>query len=101
MGVKVLTAAGLKVRSKGGLFHSLAIVRKLQVARGGRAEPPDDPLSLPKSEESVGLATWNAPEVVTRLVTGVLIAEGLLSAAASRAGIELPGLSWWALCEKA
>jgi SAM-dependent methyltransferase len=101
MGVKALTAAGLKVRTKGGLFHSLAIVRKLQVARGDRAAPLDDPLTVPESNEPVGLANWNAPELVTRLVTGVLTAEGLLSAALSRAGIELPGLSWWALCEKA
>jgi SAM-dependent methyltransferase len=100
MGVKALTAVGLKVRSKGGLFHSLAIVRKLQVVCGDRAVPLDDPLSIPRSDESVGLAGWNAPEAVTRLVTCVLTAEGVLSGAASRAGIEVPGLSWWALCEK-
>ncbi len=100
MGVKALTAAGLKVRSKGGLFHSLAIVRKLQVASGDRAEPLDDPLSIAESNEAVGLANWNAPELFTRVVAGVLTAEGLVSAAVSRAGLELPGLSWWALCEK-
>ena len=38
---------------------------------------------------------------MTRLVTGVLTAEGLISEVASHLGIELPGLSWWALCTKA
>jgi SAM-dependent methyltransferase len=100
MGLKTLTAAGLSTRHTGGLFHGLALVRKLQVARGARAEPLDDPFSIPESHESVGLAAWNAPKVVTGLVTGVLTAEGLVSGVASRLGIELPGLSWWALCTK-
>ena len=100
MGIKTLTAAGLSTRHTGGLFHGLALVRKLQVARGARAEPLDDPFSIPESHESVGLAAWNAPKVVTGLVTGVLTAEGLVSGVASRLGIELPGLSWWALCTK-
>jgi SAM-dependent methyltransferase len=100
MGIKTLTAAGLKARYTGGLFHSLAIVRKLQVASGARAEPLDDPFSIPESHESVGLAAWNAPKVITGLVTGVLTAEGMISGVASRLGIELPGLSWWALCTR-
>jgi SAM-dependent methyltransferase len=101
MGIKALTAAGLTTRWTGGLFHSLAMVRRLQIARGARAEPLDDPLSIPESHESIGLATWNAPKIITGLVTTVLTAEGLVSGAASRLGIELPGLSWWALCTKA
>ena len=101
MGIKALTTAGLTAQWTGGLFHSLAMIRRLQIARGARAEPLDDPLSIPESHESVGLATWNAPRVITGLVTSVLTAEGLVSGAASRLGIELPGLSWWALCTRA
>jgi SAM-dependent methyltransferase len=99
-GVHALKSAGLEVRRKGGLFHGLGAVRRLQVSRWGRAEPLDDPGSIPESEEAVGLAAWKAPAPVTQLVASALIAEGLLSRAASAAGLDLPGLSWWALCAK-
>lgn len=100
MGVKALTAAGLTVLRKGGLFHGLAAIRRLQVAKNGRVQPLDDPLSAPDSSEAIGLAAWNAPESVTRMVAGALATEGLVSRLASSAGMEIPGLSWWALCRK-
>jgi SAM-dependent methyltransferase len=99
-GVAVVRAAGLEVVRKGGLFHGLAAVRRLQVARWGRAEPLDDPATYPEAEEAVGLGAWNAPAPVTAVVSMALRAEGWLSAASSATGVELPGLSWWVLCRK-
>ena len=46
-GHQLMRAAGLEVLSKGGLFHGLAAVRGLQVARSGRAEPLEDPRGVP------------------------------------------------------
>jgi SAM-dependent methyltransferase len=97
---RVLASSGLVVRRKGGLFHGLAAVRGFQVALRGRARPLDDPRSAPEPEGTVGVSGWSAPAPVTGLVAGLLAAEGLLSRAAASLGVELPGLSWWALCER-
>ena len=99
-GHQLLRAAGLEVLSKGGLFHGLAAVRGLQVARSGRAEPLEDPGTYTAADEAVGLGAWHAPAPITGLISAILQAEGLLSRAASAARVEIPGLSWWALCRK-
>ena len=100
MGVEVLTAAGWIVQRKGGLFHGLAAIRGLQVVRQGRARPLADPRSVPATDDAIGIACWNAPRPVTRILTGLIVAEGRLSRTAASLRVELPGLSWWAMCEK-
>jgi SAM-dependent methyltransferase len=96
----LMKEGGLEVVRKGGLFHCLAAARVLQLMRWGRAKPLDDPATYPEEEGSVGLRAWNAPSTVTLVVAGALKAEGWVSSAASAARLELPGLSWWALCRK-
>ncbi len=99
-GLNLMKAGGLSVLRKGGLFHGLAAVRAMQVARWGRARPLDDPASYPIAEDAVGLGAWKAPRPITSLIAAVLETEGWFSGAASRARLELPGLTWWALCRK-
>ena len=88
----VLEAMGLRILEKGGLFHSLLAPRGITCALerlGKRGEV--------KAEEA---ARWNAPRWVTSLVDGALAVDGAISRAASRRGIALPGLSFWAFAEK-
>ena len=85
---------------KGGLFHGLAAVRRLQLARWGRAEPLADPATYLDPNAETGLGGWDKPAAVTGLIVGALRAEGAFSRAAAAAGLEFPGLSWWALCRK-
>jgi SAM-dependent methyltransferase len=87
----LLERAGLEILSSAGLFHSLVVIRLLQIGRerlGGRLAPPPD------------LGDWRAPAPVTALVRGALKCDAWFSFAASRVGRSLPGLSWWALCRK-
>jgi len=84
----------------GGKLRRRSIVRGLQVARSGRAEPLEDPGAYPAADEAVGLGAWDAPAPITGLISAILRGEGLLSRAGSAARVEIPGLSWWALCRK-
>lgn len=87
----LLKRAGLEIVSSAGLFHSLMLIRVLQLARErlvDRSAPPS------------GLGDWDAPAHVDALVRSALKCDAWLSLAASRAGRTFPGLSWWALCRK-
>ncbi len=87
----VLAGAGLEVVRGGGLFHALVAPRAAQVARErlSRAAPaPRD------------LGEWDAPGAVTALVRGALALDASLSLMLSRLGVDLPGLSFWALCKR-
>jgi 2-polyprenyl-3-methyl-5-hydroxy-6-metoxy-1,4-benzoquinol methylase len=85
----LLVEAGLEVVSAGGLFHSLLLPRAVQKVRErltrSNVPPPD-------------LSSWRAPPSVTRLVLTTLSLDGAISRASAAMGLELPGLSWWALC---
>lgn len=91
VGRALLAGAGLEVVRGGGLFHALVPPRAAQVAlervRPATAPPAD-------------LGAWSAPAPVTALVRGALALDASLSLLFSRLGIDLPGLSWWALCRK-
>ncbi len=100
-GKTLVNAAGLTLLKSGGLFHGLLGIRVIQrMLFWNRVEPLADPESYVHTGEPVGLGAWNASVPVTAFVTGVLQAEGLLTRAAAAAHLKLPGLSWWALCEK-
>jgi SAM-dependent methyltransferase len=87
----LLEAAGLRVRRSGGLFHSLFPVRALErVAQTLRPAPP----------KVVGVGRWRAGDRVTAAVNALLRGDATLSHLFARAGLEVPGLSWWALCER-
>jgi SAM-dependent methyltransferase len=88
---ELLERAGLEVVASGGLFHALLVPRVLQKVRElwvTPATPPPD------------LSGWRAPALVTGMVHGALALDGLASRAASALHLNLPGLSWWALCRK-
>ena len=98
---RLLESVALTLVRKGGVFHGLAAIRWLQLLSWGRAEPLDDPFSYIESDgQPIGLAAWNASPAVTSLLARALRAEGHFSRIAAAAGLEVPGLSWWALCRK-
>lgn len=88
--------AGLEVLRSGGLFHTLLLPRVLQktieTTRAALAGPR--PASRPRE------LAWHGGPLATRLVATALRLDNALSRRLARAGVELPGLSWWALCRK-
>jgi SAM-dependent methyltransferase len=85
----VVEGAGLEVVLAGGLFHALLPVRMLQLLaeRWSREAPP--------------LAGgWDGSSATTAVLDAALSAEGRASRWLARRGVELPGLSWWALCRR-
>jgi trans-aconitate methyltransferase len=92
-GLARLEGAGLRVVRSGGLFHSLLVVRWLQVATWKRWQRLAE-----RSRQGVG--GWNGSAPVTQSIRAVLFTEGLFSGLAASAGLDVPGLSWWALCRK-
>ncbi len=87
----LLRAAGLQVLHSGGLFASLLALRlPLRILEGMRGPaPPPAPSSL----------QWRHGEASARLVERLLGLDARVSRAASRGRLELPGLSYWAVCE--
>ncbi len=87
----LLNAAGLCTTSSGGLFHGPVFVRALQVMieRCLRQKPGGEPDTV-----------WRQGLLVTLLTGYCLGADNALSRAATFAELELPGLSWWASCQK-
>lgn len=85
----VLEGAGLRIVEKGGLFHSLLLPRAVAcgLERLGRGGP------VSASESSA----WHAPRWVTSVVDGALALDGRVSRFASKRGLAMPGLSFWAL----
>jgi hypothetical protein len=83
-------AAGLDVIDAGGMFHSLLYARVLGKLRERLVGP----------SRAEGLANWSHGSVVTRLVTGVLDSDWLISEALREMGLTVPGLSWWCVCRK-
>jgi len=78
------------VITSGGLFHSLLVPRVL--AKLGEALRGKPPVTRPLE--------WNAVPMATGIVAAALRLDNLVSRGAAAAGIPLPGLSWWALCQK-
>jgi SAM-dependent methyltransferase len=88
-----LRNSGLDLVRQGGLFHCLLPVRCLQMLRWRQQGRSGEPIDT-------GAGTWRGSAAVTGMLTAALSAEGYLSWLASAVGLHLPGLSWWALCEK-
>ncbi len=83
--------SGLQVVTGGGLFHSLLVPRAAEKARE---------LLAPSNREQPASLGWTGGELLTRLVDLTLSADNRLSTLGAKVGLELPGLSWWALCKK-
>jgi SAM-dependent methyltransferase len=88
---RLLETVGLRVLRGGGLFHALLAPRLLQLARE-RLLP-----GRPAARHDLG--TWNHGPAVTAAIGWALSTDNALTGWAARAGVDLPGLSWWALCE--
>jgi SAM-dependent methyltransferase len=92
----LLQAAGLEIVYDGGLFHSLLLPRVAQrigeAARGA--------LRFGNGEKPANLGEWRGGELLSSLVTLALEADTRLSTRLARAGRDVPGLSYFALCRK-
>ncbi|MBX3220864.1 MAG: methyltransferase domain-containing protein [Labilithrix sp.] len=93
---RVLRSAGLDVVARGGLFHSLLAPRFASALRE-RAEGLVG-RSAPLTESAA--STWTGGRLVTSVVDAALRADNAVSRAAARAGLNVPGLSYWTLARK-
>lgn len=85
--LKLIRAAGLTPQRSGGLFHSLLPVRGLQkLLKTTRADQPE--------------AAWKGGALVSNAFGAALGLDNWLSHRLASAGVDLPGLSWWALCTR-
>jgi hypothetical protein len=87
----LLVSAGLNILRGGSFFHGPLIARCLSVIGerlGVSRQPPKD------------LGQWGHGVGVTRLVTWALTLDNRCSELFARWGWPVPGLSYWALCQK-
>jgi hypothetical protein len=97
----LLRECGLAIRESGGLFHSLLPVRALQVLLERTLHG-----SKQRAEGSAGaqaataVARWAGSERLTRWVQHGLKLDNALSRQLAARGLEVPGLTWWALCRR-
>jgi SAM-dependent methyltransferase len=89
----LIQASGLRIVRCGGLFHSLTIPRGFSALAEKFRGAPETP--------EAGNLEWKGGALLGRVVGAALALDGLVSRLAARAGMEVPGLSWWALCQSA
>lgn len=90
---RVLEDSGLEVVVAGSLFHALLLPRIAQTAAElvmKRTRTPGTPRPL----------AWGLGDITAQVLETVLDAEGRVSLAAANAGLNIPGLSTWALCRR-
>ena len=86
----LLQGEGLIIESSGGLFHSLLLPRALAALL--------ERVGLRKAPESHGIGHWRHGRLAAEGITAALRAEQRLSALAARRQLDVPGLSYFALC---
>jgi SAM-dependent methyltransferase len=89
---EVLRDSGLRVVDSGGLFHGLLYARalgKLKELVTGR--PKDQP---------AGVGAWGGGKFLTSSIATTLNLDWKVSELLRKAGIRIPGLSWWCVCRK-
>jgi len=86
---RLVADAGLAIVRRGGLFHSLILPRYLGTLLRRR-----------QRTAAAHSLEWRSGAATARLLEEALALEGRLSLLLSRAGLDVPGLSWWALCRK-
>ena len=89
---RVIHGAGLKIVTSGGLFHSLLIVRTVEKIL--------ESIGCYRQGDAKGAGAWEGGAYLTSAVDCFLHLDNSLSIGLSKLGINLPGLSWWALCRK-
>ena len=87
---EAIVKSGLRIEASGGLFSSLLPVRAAAALRQCVAGRPDR-IDVPRLE-------WLHSVRLRDMVAAALLADARCGAWLSRRGLELPGLSWWALC---
>ena len=92
----LLQAAGLEIVQDGGLFHSLLLPRVAQRI----AETARGALRFGNGSTPANLGEWRGGQWLSSLVTLALEADTRLSTQLARAGRDVPGLSYFALCRK-
>jgi hypothetical protein len=88
-GRELCSGAGLRIVESGGLFPTLVPIRAGQMLRErflGVTVPGLDDLAARRGQ--------------MRLLDGVLRLDRRVQRAARRVALQLPGLSWWALCRR-
>jgi 2-polyprenyl-3-methyl-5-hydroxy-6-metoxy-1,4-benzoquinol methylase len=90
---RLLQRCGLRVDAQGGLFHCLLLPRLVSVIAQKVVQ------SMAQSDPKT-LGDWRHGAAATRLVDAVLRTEGVFSGGFSKLGLDVPGLTWWALCTK-
>jgi len=85
----VLARAGLVVQESGGFFHGLLLPRAAAVVFER---------ALGRRPASAGVGAWRGGSVLTAAIVAVLRAEQRVSSLLSARGVDVPGLSFFALC---
>jgi SAM-dependent methyltransferase len=85
----VVARAGLDIVQSGGFFHGLIAPRAAAVAIEKVAG---------RKPARAGVGGWNGGDVVTGAIVAALRAEQVASAFFARRGVDVPGLSFFALC---
>lgn len=88
---EVINESGLKIIKSGGVFHSLLMFRFASVFK---EKIIGEPSSLPD------LGDWNHGRMITEPINWVLKVDNALSKMFAAMNLDVPGLSWWALCKK-
>jgi len=87
----LLGKAGLSSHHDGHLFATLVPARVLQLVRERLFPAPDGPTAT---------ASWTGAELTARTLSGLLVLEGRVALLLSRIGVDVPGLSAFAICRK-
>ncbi len=86
----VLRRAGLRIDRSGGFFHTLLLPRALAVVVEGLRAPA----------AGAGIGSWRHGPLLTQGIAAAFGLEQRLSRAAADAGVDVPGLSFFALCTR-
>jgi SAM-dependent methyltransferase len=89
----LLADEGLEVIRGGGLFHSLLFPRALSVARETLMRRLGREPAVPSD-----LGDWRGGRLISSVLEGALALDNAVSHVLARGGVQLPGLSVWALC---
>ena len=87
LAAKLVENCGLRIDERGGLAPRAAS-KLVEVARAALGLPAVAPAS----------SAWHGGALQTKLVSAALAIDNRASHLTARYGLEVPGLSWWALC---
>ena len=99
-----LQDVGLRPLVSGGLFHSLIVPRAAKKLgeriRGLSSEPPPPMAPLPE-HISTDITSWRLGGAVTSVVDAALALDNSCSRLFATLGVDVPGMSEWALARRA